>query len=189
MSSHEFLSALVRNPRQIGAILPSGTALASAMARQLVDTNATILELGPGTGVITEALLSYGIKSDNLYLLEKDAHMAQRLRNHYNELTILCGDATKSSALLKSIQVDSVSSVVSSLPLLNIPLMPRYRILKSIFEIVQPGGNVIQFTYSPFPPIHRRICDSLNVIGQRKDFIIKNIPPAFVWEYKRKETE
>ena len=115
--------------------------------------------------------------------------MAQRLRNHYNELTILCGDATKSSALLKSIQVDSVSSVVSSLPLLNIPLMPRYRILKSIFEIVQPGGNVIQFTYSPFPPIHRRICSSLNIIGQRKDFIIKNIPPAFVWEYKRKETE
>ncbi|NVJ60524.1 MAG: phospholipid methyltransferase [Gammaproteobacteria bacterium] len=185
MSSNEFLAALVRNPRQIGAIVPSGHALATAMAEQVVNKNSYVLELGPGTGVITKALLAHGVKPEHLFLLEKDAHMAQRLRSTFDNLNILCGDATKSSGLLKASGVDQVASIVSSLPLLNIPLVSRFRILKNVLSILKNDGNFIQFTYSPLPPISKRLSESLNIKGQRKKFIIRNIPPAFIWEYKK----
>ena len=66
-----FIRSWLEKPLSTGAVLPSGKALARTMARY-VDPNVTgpVIELGPGTGAVTEALVEQGIEPSRLVLVE-----------------------------------------------------------------------------------------------------------------------
>src|SRR5580693_6893959 len=111
-----FLQELVNCPRQVGAILPSSKKLAVAMARWLpLDSNAYALELGPGTGSVTEALLERGLPEDRLIAIEQSPKMADLLRSRFPRAKIITGDAFQLDKLLKrhARQVDKISTVIS----------------------------------------------------------------------------
>src|SRR3990167_4610617 len=79
-----FLQNLMLHPRQVGAIWPSSTWLAETIAKQVVaDKNHYIVELGAGTGVITDALLKKGIPADKLIAIEYEPHFVKMLKEKF----------------------------------------------------------------------------------------------------------
>ncbi len=181
----QFLSAWLRNPLQTGSLLPSGTSLAQTMAAQVRPCDGMVVELGVGTGAITLALLQRGLAPRELVLVEKDPSLAGLLAQRFSQTLVLCGDAGRLKRLLVSSDVEYPDTVVSSLPLLSMPGLTRLRVLSQIVSILKPGGKLVQFTYSPLPPIPADLAQALGVSGSRIARIPWNLPPAAVWVYER----
>ncbi len=182
-----FWSAWLRNPRQVGAVLPSSDGLAAAMAAQVAGGNGVTLELGAGTGAVTAALLASGIDPDRLIVVEKDARLAAQLARRLPMLGIRAGDATRLRKLLDAGPNAFVDTVVSSLPLLSMRAFTRTRVLAEIFSVLKPGGSLVQFTYSPKAPIPPSLAEALGVTGHRVARVLCNLPPANVWVYTRRD--
>ncbi len=180
-----FILALFRNPKQIGAVVPSSQSLARAMASEVDLASHTVLELGPGTGVITQALLSRGIKMQQLILLERDGALAGLLSHRFPDTRVIEGDASKLENLICSKESRPIDTVVSSLPLLNMKREDRLAVLQQVFSVLDEDGKLIQFTYSAKAPIQRELASQLDVKGRRVTTVLKNLPPASVWIYGR----
>src|SRR5471030_3027992 len=89
-----FLRALVAHPKNIGAIVPSSRALGRAIARQIDPAHpGPVLELGPGTGALTQGLLDRGVAPERLTLVEFDSEMAGFLAQHFAGVDVIEGDA------------------------------------------------------------------------------------------------
>jgi len=186
LRNHQLVSHWLRNPREVGAVVPSGQQLASAMASQVVPGAGLVVELGAGTGVITTALLKHGVSADQLVVIENSASMAHDLVQMFPAVTVLQADAARLGALLKLSDFNTPKAVVSSLPLLNLYNRQRFRILREIASVLPVGGRLIQFTYSPFPPISVALAKRLGFEGNRMRRILINLPPAAVWVYEKK---
>jgi phosphatidylethanolamine/phosphatidyl-N-methylethanolamine N-methyltransferase len=180
-----FLQELVNCPRQVGAILPSSKNLAAAMARWLpLDSDACALELGPGTGVVTQALLERGLREDRLIAIEKSPKMAGHLRTRFPRSKIITGDAFQLDKLLKrhARQMENIQVVFSSLPLLNFEPAIADSLARKIRNILPPSGKLVQYSYhlgnkQPKAAAHFRYLAS--------DLIWLNLPPARVSVYQK----
>jgi phosphatidylethanolamine/phosphatidyl-N-methylethanolamine N-methyltransferase len=145
-----FLQEWIANPQGVGAVAPSSPKLAEAMAQWLpADPDSYVLELGPGTGVVTEALLRRGLRQERLVAIEQNVNMARMLREKFPQAHIITGDAWKLDDLLRRRRepVEKVGAVVSSLPLLNFPRVDAERLADKIRDILEPQGKWVQFTY------------------------------------------
>ena len=181
--NRQFLSAWLRNPLQTGALLPSGSGLARAMASQVVPGHGRVVELGAGTGVITRALIARGLAAERLVLVEKDPLLFAALERRFPDATVLCGDAARLKRLLNRAGVGCCGTLVSSLPLLSMRRLTRTRVLSQIFGVLGSRGTLVQFTYSPLPPIPDALARALGVSGARVARVLWNLPPAAVWVY------
>src|SRR5215472_14177701 len=89
-----FLRGAITRPRAVGAIAPSSPALARAIAAQIdPELPGPILELGPGTGVVTEAVIARGISEERLIAIEFDADFAGLIASRYPQAHVIAGDA------------------------------------------------------------------------------------------------
>jgi phosphatidylethanolamine/phosphatidyl-N-methylethanolamine N-methyltransferase len=170
---------------QVGAILPSSSGLTNNMADQIHCGSGITIELGAGTGAVTSALLTRGIRPGQLLLIEKDHILAHKLSQQFPHVRVLEGDAARLKQLLQKPKIGLIDNVVSSLPLLNMRQHTRLRIIKQIFTLLQPEGKFIQFTYSLRPPITERQTHALDIKGVRTGRVLLNLPPAHVWVYRR----
>lgn len=183
-----FIRSWLQSPRDVGAVSPSGRALAKAMA-SYVDplSDGPIVELGPGTGPVTQALLARGIAAERLVLVEYERKFCQLLGERYPGATIVQGDAYGLAATLQGKVDGKVAAVVSSLPLLNRPERDRLALLRQAFDLLSPDGVFIQFTYglliSPMP-LHSQSGGG-PFVGKGSAPIWLNLPPARVWRYRR----
>jgi phosphatidylethanolamine/phosphatidyl-N-methylethanolamine N-methyltransferase len=175
-----FLAAWLRAPLRTGAIAPSSKALAAQMAFCAgVRPGVRVLELGPGTGAVTEALLSAGVRQSDLTLVEADAGLAELLRQRFPHAQVLCDDAFSAVESQFSAGAE-IDAVVSSLPLLVYPKRKRLALCRNAAALVGPHGRVVQFTYGISSPVARmpRIART----ASRR--IWGNLPPAVVWTYR-----
>lgn len=177
-----FLRALVTRPRNVGAIAPSSKGLARAIARQ-IDPARTgpVLELGPGTGVITEALLEWGIAPGRLTLVEYDPDMAAFLIGRFAEVAVIQGDAFDLGRTLAGRAEEKFSAIVSGLPLLNFPVARRRHYMEGIGLRLLPGAPFVQFSYGMQPPV----APPTGHCVTRAATIWANLPPARVWVYRK----
>ena len=180
----QFLSAWLRNPRQAGALLPSGLRLARAMAAPVNPGRGLVVELGTGTGAITRALIARGVREDQLILVEKDPALFGEMERRFPGVVALQGDAAHLSQLLNRAGVGCPGTLVSSLPLLSMTRRQRLRVLIQMFSSLGVGGVLVQFTYSPLPPIPDVLAVALGVTGTRVARVFSNLPPAAVWVYR-----
>jgi phosphatidylethanolamine/phosphatidyl-N-methylethanolamine N-methyltransferase len=180
--SRLFLRRWLRNPMRIGAIAPSGRALADAMARLVpLDDDSPVVELGGGTGVITAALLRAGVAPGRLVVIERDGLLHRHLSERFPHVRVVLGDAAHLAETLRPLGISGVGAVVSGLPLLSMPRPIQDQIVRSAFALLTPGGPFIQFTYGPFSPVGRQ---RLGVTGSVARRIAANFPPASVWVYR-----
>lgn len=177
-----FLRAWLNAPLQTGAQLPSSHHLARAMAAA-VDPSipGMVLELGPGTGVVTEALVERGLDPTRLVLVEANPDFCSLLRTRYPSATVLLDDAYAAPRSLRKSGIRHVAAVVSSLPLLTQRPSRRRRLLLDSLRLITPGAPFVQFTYFyrspiPLPP------DRLTV--QSTSMVWRNLWPARVWCYR-----
>jgi phosphatidylethanolamine/phosphatidyl-N-methylethanolamine N-methyltransferase len=178
-----FIRSWLEKPLAMGAVTPSSRALARTMAA-CVDAAApgVIVELGPGTGPITEALVAQGVDPARLVLVEFDTTFCRLLRARYPAATVVQGDAYSLKRLLAGLLQEPAAAVVSGLPLFTKPLRMRLRLLFEAFSLMLPGGPFVQFTYNAVPPIPTRID---GVRARASERIWMNIPPARVWVYRK----
>src|SRR6266511_4206869 len=178
-----FIRCWIEKPWTTGAVTPSGRALARTMAAYVDPSRAgPVIELGPGTGPVTEALLAKGIDSSRLVLVEFDPTFCRLLRARYPAATVVQGDAYALKRLLGGVLQEPAAGVVSGLPLFTKPLRMRLRLLFEAFGLLSSGAPFVQFTYNAVPPIPKRL-DRVSVEASERVWM--NIPPARVWVYRR----
>ena len=182
-----FLKLWLRRPASFGAVLPSGKSLARAMASQ-IDAKAPgiVVELGGGTGSITAAILESGTSLEDLLVIEKEPALVGLLRARFSGMRVIAGDARDTASLVERASVGPVKAVVSGLPLLSLPASVRREVITQAFAILQPRGNMVQFTYGPTSPVPRDLGGCLDILGNRVDWVLQNVPPASVWTYRRR---
>jgi phosphatidylethanolamine/phosphatidyl-N-methylethanolamine N-methyltransferase len=181
-----FFMSWLDNPGLAGAVSPSGPFLARMMARYVDPRNAgPIVELGPGTGAITEALLERGIAPKRLFLIEYESGFCRLLRRRFPGVHVIKGDAYQLSKTLKDRLRRPPAAIVSSLPLLLKPESQRLALLTEALDCMSPDGRFIQFTYSPLAPIPRVKILELAFQIEASSPVWLNLPPARVWVYRR----
>src|SRR5262249_9054540 len=179
-----FIRSWLDSPLSTGAVTPSGRLLARTMAR-LVDPElpGPVVELGPGTGPVTEALVAHGVDPARLVLVEFNPVFCRMLRSRYPGATVVQGDAYRLKHLLGSLLRDPAAAVVSpGLPLFTKPLRTRLRLITDVFGLLRPRAPFIQFTYAVVSPIPRTLP---GVHAHASERIWLNFPPAQVWVYRK----
>jgi phosphatidylethanolamine/phosphatidyl-N-methylethanolamine N-methyltransferase len=177
-----FLTCWFRSPKTVGAIAPSGPALSRTMAA-LVDLSVEgpIVELGPGTGPVTAALLERGIDPARLVLVEYDTAFCATLRNKFPGVNVVQGDAFSLDQTLKGHIGAPLCAIVSSLPLLNFAQDQRQRLIEASMKMLRPRAPFIQFTYGANSPLP---VESHLYETSASKRIWWNLPPARVWTYR-----
>ncbi len=176
----------LRRPGRVGAVVPSGPALAAALAAE-IDTEApgAVVELGPGTGRVTRALLDVGVAPGQLVTIERDASFCKLLRERFPGVRIVSGEARALKPLLQQAGVGPVKAVASSLPLLSMTSGERRAVLSQIAAVLGAEGVLVQYTYGPAAPVPPELGAELGLIGERTNWVLANLPPAAVWRYLR----
>jgi phosphatidylethanolamine/phosphatidyl-N-methylethanolamine N-methyltransferase len=180
-----FLRSWIEKPLQTGALMPSGRFLARAMAA-VVDPQAqgSVIELGPGTGPVTEALIRRGVAQEKLILVEYNTDFCTLLRKRFPLATVVQGDAYDLETTLGKLNVPA-SAIVSSLPLLNRPVAVRLKLFEQAIALMAQNAPFVQFTYGVVPPIPTQAAGAIAHGSQR---IWLNLPPARVWTYRRPQS-
>jgi phosphatidylethanolamine/phosphatidyl-N-methylethanolamine N-methyltransferase len=179
-----FLRSWMEKPLHMGAVMPSGRVLARTMA-QYVDTQSTgpVVELGPGTGAITNALIEHGVDQKRLVLVEYNPGFCALLRDRYPQAKVVQGDAYRLRDSLLDALTAPASAVVSGLPLVTKPMLTRLKLVREAFLALAPGAPFVQFTYSVAPPIPKSLP---GVSTEASERIWMNLPPARVWVYRKR---
>jgi len=180
-----FIRRWLENPRLAGAITPSGRFLARAMAH-CVDPagDGPIIELGPGTGPVTQALIARGVAPERLVLVEYEPSFCHLLAKKFPRAKIVRGDAYRLRDTLADHIEDRPAAIVSSLPLLTKPEVARLSLLRQAFDLMGTDGRFIQFTYGVKSPVPAHVGGSLHFKTQSLAPIWLNLPPARIFVYR-----
>ena len=178
-----FLRSWLERPLVTGAVTPSGKILARTLA-SFVDPRipGPVVELGPGTGPVTDALIRRGVAQDRLVLVEYSPEFCQLLKRRFPKATIIQGDAYDLTDSLSGILAEPAAATVSSLPLFTKPMDERRSLLEGAQELMHPDAPFIQFTYAMVPPIPAR---SQAYRTRASNRVWRNLPPARVWVYTK----
>jgi phosphatidylethanolamine/phosphatidyl-N-methylethanolamine N-methyltransferase len=177
-----FIRGMMLQPKTVGAIMPTSARTAARMA-SIIDTGSglKVLELGPGTGVITKAILDRGVKPEDLVSIEYSTPFVKHLSAKYPGVHFINGDAFNLAETLKDFHGQKFDCVISGIPLLNFPMHARVKLIEDLIKLMPPGRPVVQFSYGPMSPVIAKP-DSYKI--QHFDFVVRNIPPAQIWHYK-----
>ena len=178
-----FFKGWIDKPRAVGSIVPPSAVTARKMASVVdPDSGLPVLELGPGTGVITRAILEAGVKPENLWSIEYSQDFVEHLRRDYPGVNIVQGDAFDLDATLGERRGMKFDSIVSGVPLLNFPVPQRVAYVEDLLDRIPPGRPIVQLTYGPKSPVPPGKGD---YTVEHFDFIIRNLPPTPLWIYRR----
>lgn len=179
-----FFSALLAEPRKIGAIVPSGGRLARLMTSEIEPSAGKVLELGPGTGVFTEALLKRGLPARDLTLVELETRFIAPLQQRFPDVTILQKDACELSAC--KAELGPQAAIVSGLPFRNMPIEVITAIVGGGFSLLERGGAFYQFTYGRSCSVPQDVLAEMDLRAERLGRVRLNIPPASVFRISRR---
>ena len=182
----DFFRRWMRNPRAVAAVAPSSRELARRMVDELPANTRRVVELGPGTGVMTEALLARGLQPEGVLAVELDPTLHDGLQARFPELRVVHGDARRLGELAQGFAAPgTLDAVISSLGLLSMDEADRGAILAAAFSLLRTDGRFIQFTYGAKSPVSNAQLRRLGLRGRRGAFILRNLPPATVYVYTR----
>ena len=177
-----FFRHWLRHPGTVGAVWPTGRALASAMATYVpLDDDRPVLELGPGTGAVTRAMLERGVAPQRIVSVEYSREFHDHLVRRFPGVNFIHGDAFDLAGTLGAKWQDRFCAALSGLPLLNFPRWRRAAFVADTLSHLERGAPLVQFTYgphSPAPPQPGRFT------VEATDWITRNVPPAHLFIYR-----
>ncbi|WP_250516991.1 methyltransferase domain-containing protein [Caballeronia sp. INDeC2] len=169
-----FLREALLHPWSAGAFFPSSRHLADAMARPVpLAGTGPVVELGAGTGAVTQALLDRGVRPERLLVVERAPTLAAHLRARFPQLRIIEGDARNLGSFLTN--HDRVDAVVSSVPLRSLPYAESRSMVAHWCSVLPAGTLLIQFTYALYGP-PRHLSDEFVELSSEVTWL--NLPPA-----------
>ncbi|MDQ0455362.1 phospholipid N-methyltransferase PmtA [Rhizobium paknamense] len=178
-----FFKGMMQGPKAVGAIAPTSIFTARRMA-SVIDTGSglPVLELGPGTGAITKAILAHGVQPEKLVSVEYSADFYRHLKASYPGVNFIHGDAFDLDKTLGALSGVTFDSVISAVPLLSFPMEQRIRLVEDLLDRIPRGRPVVQISYGPVSPV---IAKGGSYHIQHLDFMVRNLPPAQLWIYRR----
>jgi phosphatidylethanolamine/phosphatidyl-N-methylethanolamine N-methyltransferase len=180
-----FVGAMVSSPRRTGAVAPTARETADLMAAHIdLASGLPVLELGPGTGAVTRAIIGRGVPPARLWAVEFSPRFCRHLRSAWPAMHVIEGDAFDLDAALGPDGPDRFDCVISGLPLLNFEPAMRVRLMKGALARLAPGRPFVQFSYGVRPPI---AAPDASIRVECSRWVLRNLPPARVWTYVRKD--
>ncbi len=163
--------------------MPSSAALAEFMCSHIpITPSVRVVEIGAGTGRLTQALLKNGLSPQNLCIIELDPAMYNFLCQNFPHVTIIQGNACHLSQLLPESWFGAVDCIVSGIPMVNLSFENQSQIIQACLGTLSPQGKILQFTYGPLSPLPSR---KLGLSQKRLGHVLMNFPPATVWQYTK----
>lgn len=172
-----FLFRFMKSPKQVGSITPSSKYLTRQMLTH-IDWNKlrSIAELGPGTGVFTEAVIHRINDEGKVILFERDEDMRALLQAKFP--TIPCyQEAQQLSIKMSELGISGLDAIISGLPFANFPQEKREQLMDEVVQSLQPEGVFVAFQYS----LQMRSLLQRKFSSVELHFVPLNIPPAFVY--------
>jgi phosphatidylethanolamine/phosphatidyl-N-methylethanolamine N-methyltransferase len=177
-----FLGQLIRYPHRVVALAPSSRALAARMAREVPKNHSgPVIELGAGTGKITQALLDHGVADHDIHAFELNADFVALMRRAFPRVNTHHAPAQE----MEQLGLTGARAVVSGLPLLSMPNAVQQEIVESAFKAMGPDGVFVQFTYGPNPPVSDGVRRVMGLTWKKSEKIWGNLPPARVYAFRR----
>lgn len=178
-----FFKGMMQGPKTVGAIVPTSSVTAKRMASVIdVKSGLPVLELGPGTGVITKQILARGVPTEKIVSVEYSEDFYRRLVEDYAGVNFIHGDAFDLKNILGGFADQTFDCVISAVPMLSFPMEARIQLLEDLLSRIPEGRPVVQITYGPVSPIIAKP-DRYHI--QHFDFVVRNIPPAQLWIYRK----
>lgn len=178
-----FFKGWMDGPKAVGAVLPTSSITARRMASVVrPGSGLPVLELGPGTGVITRAILQRGIRPENLWSVEYSPDFVEHLRQEFADVHIVQGDAFNLDEALGEHRDLEFDCVISAVPLLSFPTPKRIEFVEDLLNRIPVGRPVMQITYGPRSPVPGK---GRSFSVEHYDFVFRNFPPAQLWVYRR----
>lgn len=177
-----FYKALLKNPKNVGSVWPSSKRLAKVIAHFIHDhPNICVVELGPGTGIITQAILNAGVPPENLIAIDNSPELAKSFQQKFPHIKFLLDDATHLDKHLSEMGC-TPSVIISSIPLINLPTEVVKKLHQSIHDSLEPRGRYIQFTYA-LKNYEFATIENFKTIKKRRVWF--NLPPADVYVFEK----
>lgn len=180
--SVEFLRGFVRNPAQVGSVAPSSRWLEQRLVRSAGIAQArTVVELGPGTGGTTAAILQAMHPAARLLAIELDADFYRHLHNGFADrrLILEAGSAERLPQFLALHKLPAPDAIVSGIPFSTMPPDVADRVAAAIASALRPGGRFVAYQF------RAHVADFVSpYLGQpEKDWELVNVPPVrvFTW--------
>ncbi|WP_305788863.1 class I SAM-dependent methyltransferase [Symbioplanes lichenis] len=186
-----FLLEFVRDPLTVGAVRPSGPALAEVATAVVPRTGApTVVELGPGTGAFTGAIQRRLAGAGRHIAVELNPRLAAHLAARHPAVDVAVADAAALGDVLAARGVGRVDAVVSGLPWAAFGAQSQRDVLAGVVAALDPAGVFTTFAYvhARWAPPARRLLRSLR---SRFDEVVvsrtvwANVPPALVYVCRR----
>ncbi|MFY0595766.1 MAG: methyltransferase type 12 [Cognatishimia sp.] len=176
-----FFGEMMRRPTQVVAIAPSSAATARLMIRGLIHTRGPIVEIGPGTGSFTKAIVASGVAPERLTLLEMNPRFCEILAEKFPGVRVL----NRKAQDIQDIGLTDIEAVISGVPVLSRPTIQR-EVVGRALEVMAPNGFFNQITYSPHSPISTEMQQELGVHSKKLGTVWANLPPARVFQFKKR---
>lgn len=172
--AYTFFLRMLKNPRTTGSLVPSSVFLARELAA-LVKGSDHILELGAGTGAVTQALVQV-VAQEKLEVVELQQNLAIALKKRYPNLKVLHSTAHEA---LNNYHKSGTVAIVSSLPFRSLPPVIKQVTVQSLltFLTAVPNAKLIQFTYGLGTPFSV----PSGFKWQQVKWVFANFPPACIW--------
>jgi phosphatidylethanolamine/phosphatidyl-N-methylethanolamine N-methyltransferase len=181
-----FFRQWLRSPKSMGSVIPSSRVLARAVTEAVQwRPGQHIIELGAGTGAISQGLIASGLPPEALMMIELDRPLFQYLRGRFPAVNVVNGDATRLVDIVRRQGITEVGTVISGLPMVTMPLAFQRAIISQSLDVLGADGCLLQYSYSPVSPIPAR---RLGVDAQLVKFVVRNVPPATVWRFRRRRS-
>lgn len=185
-----FVRGWLRSPKSVGGPFASSVWTAERIAEVTLDAacgdDGPVVELGAGTGPITEALLRAGCPPDRLVVVERDTEMCALLEERFPGLRVLQGDALRLRDTLADGRVKAARVVLSGLPMRVVPAAGAARLYSDAFTLMPPGGSIVQYTYGLRSPVDPAVVEGLNLTATFVGREWRNLPPMAVWRYQKR---
>jgi phosphatidylethanolamine/phosphatidyl-N-methylethanolamine N-methyltransferase len=178
-----FFRRALAHPLQLATLMPSSASLGRLVARHIADiARARVVEIGGGTGAITQALLDAGLPPDRLLVVEIDEQLADYLRRRFPDVRVISDDASRLPDLLPPSWRNAVHTVVSGIPMTVLTSSAQRQLTDAFLSALGAKGRYLQYTYSLFSPLPAR---RLGLEGRRLGITFGNFPPASLWSFER----
>jgi phosphatidylethanolamine/phosphatidyl-N-methylethanolamine N-methyltransferase len=180
----EFFRGFLRDPQQVGSVIPSSRFLERRLvAISEVSKAGTVVELGPGTGGTTRALLRSLPPSEKLLAIEIDRHFARRLRMEIDDPRLIVheGSAEEIAATLLHYALPAPEAVISGIPFSTMPRQTGVNILRAVWAALAPGGRFVAYQLRDRVAVLGR-----SILGRPETAVeLLNVPPIRVYRWRK----